>query len=78
VRSVIIRPHAAVGCGRRRHRYSKLACGLARELDVLVHEADVEPRLFRQVEDEVGSCLQHRRADRAPGHHVDRELAVDA
>jgi hypothetical protein len=42
------------------------------------HKADVEPGFVRQVEDEFGARFEHRRPDRALGHHVECELAVDA
>ena len=43
-----------------------------------MHEADVEPRLFGEIENERGARLQHRGADRALGHHPGRDGRVDS
>ena len=56
----------------------QIASGVEGERYVLLHQADVEPCLVREVEDELGAGLQHRRADRAFRHYVDREFRVDA
>src|SRR5919106_2862258 len=68
--------HLVSGAGRGQ-RDPELPTGLQREADVLAHEAHVEPGVLGEIEHEWGASLQHRRADRAAGHHLEGELAVD-
>src|SRR5919204_5499582 len=63
-------------CGRERDL--EPSCLFEGELDVLLHEAQVEPRLVGWIEEDRSARLEHRRADRALRHDLERPLPVEA
>src|SRR6267142_4473581 len=67
-----------VGHRGARKRHAEGFRGVQREPEILLHEPQAEPWFPRQLEDERGAGLQHRRSDRARRHDLDRELSGDA
>jgi len=66
-----------VGRLRRRDRHAERPGRLPGQADVLLHHQHVEPGLLGQVQRQRRPRLEHRRADRAAGHHLGGQLWID-